>query len=146
VVLLGVLAPVAGIGLLYLLRNAGVAHAGPFSSGALPLQQLDNTDAQPLARMALAWLPVGIVTGAVIATFTRSSWAALLSLFTLVALVVLDSSAGVSDSVANNESLTQHLTAPLGVSGTWVSLVLVVIGAGLGGWLASLSRPAPNAA
>jgi hypothetical protein len=146
VVLLGVIAPAAGIGLLYLLRQAGVASLGPRPAGALPLEQLASADAQPLARMALAWLPVGLAVGALIAAFTRTSRAWSLALMTLVAAIVLVTSGGVSESVENNESLTAHLAAPLGLAGTWVSLVLLVIGALVGARLAGAGRRAPSAA
>ena len=146
VIVLGVFAAVAGVGMLYLLRNAGVAHVGPKPAGALPLEQLDESDAQPLLRMALAWLPVGLAAGAVLAAFTRMSRAAALALFALVAGFLLVVSAGVSDSVTNNESLTQHLVTPLGVAGTWVSLGLLIIGAAAGQALAARAARAPSAA
>jgi hypothetical protein len=146
VVVLGVIAPVAGIGLLYLLRQAGIAGLGPRPAGALPLEQLAGADAQPLARMALAWLPVGLAVGAVVAVFTRSSRALAIGSVTLIAGALLVTSGGVSESVENNESLTQHLTAPLGLSGTWVSLVLFVIGATVGALVAVAGRRAPSAA
>jgi hypothetical protein len=146
VVLLGVITPVAGVGLLYLLRHAGVAHLGPKAAGALPLEQLDRTDAQPLARIALAWLPVGLAAGLVIATFTRMPRVPALAVLALVAAMILVVSAGVSDSVTNNESLTQHLVTPLGVAGTWVSLAFLVIGVAVGQVLAAMATQAPSAA
>lgn len=146
VVSLGVIAPVAGIGLLYLLRQAGIANLGPRSAGALPLEQLASADAQPLARMALAWLPVGLAVGALVAAFTRSRRALSLALMMLVAAIVLVTSGGVSESVENNEPLTQHLTSPVGLAGTWVSLGLLVIGALVGARLAAAAPQAPSAA
>ena len=143
---LGVIAPVAGVGLLYLLRNAGVAHIGPRPAGALPLEQLDATDGQPLARMALAWLPVGLAAGAMLAAFTRSSRVVLLAVLTVIAGAVLLLTAAASDAIANNEPFRQDLATPLGAAGVWVSLVLLVIGAGIGERLAAASSPAPSAA
>ena len=144
--MLGIAVPVAGIGLLYLLRGTGFADVGPRPSGALPLEQLANADAQPLARMALAWLPVGLAAGAVIATFTRGSRAVLLLLVTLLAGALLVTSSGVSVSVENSEPLTRHLTAALAYAGTWVSLALFVIGAAVGERLARRAATAPSAA
>jgi hypothetical protein len=144
-VLLGVLAPVAGIGLLYLLRQAGAADLGPRPAGALPLEQLASADAQPLARMALAWLPVGLAAGAVIAAFTRTSRPLSLVWLTLIAGTILVTSGGVSESIENNEPLTQHLASPLSLAGTWVSLLLLVIGAAIGERLAAASPRAPSA-
>jgi hypothetical protein len=146
VVVLGVLGAVAGVGLLYLLRNAGVGDAGPKASGALPLEQLAASDAQPLLRMALAWLPVGLAVGALIATVTRVRPVLALVVAALTAGVVLVVSGGVSVSVENNESLTGHLTALLGAAGTWVSIALLVIGVAAGQALAAASARAPNAA
>jgi hypothetical protein len=82
----------------------------------------------------------------VIAAFTRMSRAGALAVLALVAGFVLVASAGVSDSVTNNESLTQHLATPLGVAGTWVSLGLLVIGAVVGQALAAKAARAPSAA
>ena len=144
--LLGLVAPVAGVGLLYLLKDAGVAHLGPKAAGALPLQQLDGSDGQPLARMALAWLPVGVAVGAVLVAFTRSSRLIALGVVALTAWVVLVLSAAGSDAIANSESFTAHLVSPLGVAGTWVALVLLVIGAAIGERLAAASPRAPSAA
>jgi hypothetical protein len=143
--LLGVVAAASGLGLLYLLRGAGVADVGPSSSGALPLEQLAGADAQPLARMALAWLPVGLAAGAVIAAFMRTSRPLALIGTTVVAGIVLVASGGVSESVENNERLTRHLTAPLGLAGTWVALALLVIGAAIGGGLAGRGASVPSA-
>jgi hypothetical protein len=143
---LGLIAPVAGIGLLYLFRQASIAGVGPRPAGALPLEQLAGADAQPVVRMALAWLPVGLAVGALVAVFTRSSRAFTLALVTLVAGALLVTSGGVSESIENNESLTQHLAAPLGLSGTWVSLVLLLIGAAIGAMPAVAGRRAPSAA
>jgi hypothetical protein len=139
-------APVAGVGLLYLLRNAGIADIGPHAAGALPLQQLDGTDGQPLMRMALAWLPVGIASGAVVATFARSSRALALAVVAVVAAAVLVLSAAASDAIANNEPFRTDLTTPLGAAGVWVSLGLLVIGVAVGERLAAVSRRAPSAA
>jgi hypothetical protein len=144
--LLGLIAPVAGVGLLYLLRNAGVAHIGPRPAGALPLEQLDGTDGQPLARMALAWLPVGVAAGAMFAAFTRSSRAVVLAVLTVVAAALLLLTAAGSDAIANNEPFMQDLAMPLGAAGVWVSLALLVIGAAGGERLAAASPRAPSAA
>src|SRR4051794_5622523 len=49
-------AVVAGTGWLYLLRHTSVLAVGPSFRGALPLQQLAGGSAQPLGRMAAAWI------------------------------------------------------------------------------------------
>ena len=141
---LGLLAPVAGVGLLYLLRNGGVAHLGPNAAGALPLEQLDGTDGQPLARMALAWLPVGLASGALIGALVRSTWRVAFGVTAAVAWLVLVLSAAASDAIANNERVVDHLTTPLGAAGTWVSFLLLVIGAAAGVWATRSSLRAPS--
>lgn len=143
---IGVLAPIAGVGLLYLLRQGHVAAAGPAMSGALPLEQLARADAQPLLRMALAWLPIGAAAGGLVAAFTGSWRPLATAILTLVAGVVLVLSGGLSDALANNLPLTSHLSEPLHAAGMWVSLVLFVIGAGAAEALAGAALRAPSAA
>ena len=138
--------PVAGVGLLYLLRDAGVAHVGPRPAGALPLEQLAGADGQPLARMALAWLTAGLAAGGVLAVFTRSSRVAVLAPLVLTAGAVLVLTAAASDAIANNEPFRQDLATPLGAAGVWVSLALLIIGAAIGVRLAAASPRAPSAA
>ena len=46
----------AGVGWLYLLRDAGALALGPHVPETLPLQRLAHGDAQPLARLVAAWL------------------------------------------------------------------------------------------
>ena len=57
---LAVVAIAAGIGWLYVLEKAHVLGLGPRMSGALPLEELASRGAQPLTRMAAAWIPAGI--------------------------------------------------------------------------------------
>jgi hypothetical protein len=123
-----------------------VAHIGPRPAGALPLEQLDGTDGQPLARMALAWLPVGVAAGALLGAFTRSARAVVLGALTVIAAAMLLLSAAASDAIANNEPFRQDLATPLGAAGVWVSLVLLVIGAAIGERVAAASPRAPSAA
>ena len=126
------LAPVAGVGLLYLLRDAGIAGIGPSPSGALPLEQLASADAQPLVRMALAWIPVGVAAGGLLVAFTRSSRILTTLTMAIVSGLTLVVSAAASDAVANNEPFSNDTGAPLHAGGTWVSLALLVIGAAIG--------------
>jgi hypothetical protein len=67
-------------------------------------------------------------------------------LLALTAGALLVVSAGVSESIENNETLTAHLSSPLGWAGIWVSLVLLLIGAGIGERVAAASARAPSAA
>src|SRR5205085_604507 len=71
-----VVATAAGVGWLYLLFQWGALDAGPHVSGALPLQQLAGNEAQPLLRVAVAWLPAGVAAGAALTALTRMGWVA----------------------------------------------------------------------
>ena len=144
-VVLGVVAPVAGVGLVYLLRSAQIAGVGRNVAGSLPLEQLAGADAQPLARVALAWLPVGIVTGAVFAAFTRTSRVVMLVVVAVVAEAILIVSAGMSDAVANNQPLMSRLDSPLHDAGTWLAVALLVIGAAVAELVGSAAARAPSA-
>src|SRR5438132_549693 len=69
--LVAVVAIAAGIGWLYVLEKAHVLGFGPRMSGALPLEELASRGAQPLVRMALAWLPAGVAATAALAWIAR---------------------------------------------------------------------------
>jgi hypothetical protein len=49
-VVIAAIAVIAGVGWLYLLRDAGLLGVGPRVRDALPLQQLAGDDGQPLLR------------------------------------------------------------------------------------------------
>jgi hypothetical protein len=143
--LLGVLAAGAGIGLLYLLRSAHIAGSGPNVAGALPLEQLAGADAQPLVRLALAWLAVGVVAGALLAAFTRTSRVLTLLLAAIVAQAVLIVSAGVSDAVAYDLPLMSRLDPPLHDAGTWLAVAFLLIGAAVAEVFGRAATRAPSA-
>src|SRR2546425_6797252 len=58
--LAAVCAVVAGVGWLYLLNRAHAIDLGPDAKGALPLEELARRGAQPVGRMAIAWVPAGV--------------------------------------------------------------------------------------
>src|SRR2546421_923768 len=58
--LAAVCAVVAGVGWLYLLNRAHAIDLGPNAKGALPLEELARRGAQPVGRMAVAWVPAGV--------------------------------------------------------------------------------------
>jgi hypothetical protein len=134
------------VGLLYLLRTAHIAGTGRNVAGSLPLQQLAGGDAQPLARVALAWLSVGIVIGALLGVFTRTSRALTLLVVAVVAEAVLIVSAGVSDAVAYDQPLTSRLDWPLHDAGTWLAVAFLIIGAVVAQVVGSATTRAPSAA
>jgi hypothetical protein len=123
-----VAASAAGVGWLYLLFQAGALAAGPRLAGALPLQQLAGNDAQPLLRVAVAWLPAGLAAGAALGVLTRLRRVARALTVGLVGAIVLVAAGAVSDAIALNERVLPHLGSQLGRDGTWVAVGLLVIG------------------
>jgi hypothetical protein len=130
------LAVVAGVGWLYLLRSSALFGAGPRLQGALPLQQLAGDDAQPLLRMAAAWLPAGAVGGLALSRLARVRHPALVTAGVGAVLIVLSGAA--SDAVAQGSlSLWRSRLLPqLGHPGTLAAIALLAIGAALAAKLA----------
>jgi hypothetical protein len=122
-------ATVAGVGWLYLLFRTAGLDAGPRLSGALPLQQLAGSDAQPLARLAVAWLPAGLAAGGALAALTRLGPVARAVAVAAVAGTLLFVAGAVSDAIALNEGVGAHLGGQFGRAGTWVPVALMVTGA-----------------
>jgi hypothetical protein len=123
-----VVAVVAGIGWLYLLRGVGVLDIGPQVRGALPLQRLAGSAAQPLGRMVLAWAPVGVVAGLALAAAGVRPRAARAAVVAIVAAGLLIAAGGVSDAVTSSSALTGHFGAQLGLAGIWVAVGLMAAG------------------
>lgn len=96
----------AGIGILYLIRDAGAFRIGPDVRGALPLEQLAGQDAQPLFHMLIAWIPAGFCAGLALAALTRIGTRARTLSLAALATVVLMLAGGISDSVAVNDPLS----------------------------------------
>ncbi|HWW66442.1 MAG TPA: hypothetical protein VNY83_00530 [Solirubrobacterales bacterium] len=117
---------VSGVGVLYLLRDAGVLGFGPLVRGALPLQQLAGGAAQPLPRMALAWIPAGLVAGLALGQLTRLRAAASLAVTAGVSAAMLFVAGGVSDAVAVSDPVRAHLVPQLTRAGTLVAVGLFV--------------------
>lgn len=123
-----VLAVVAGVGWLYLLRNAAILDLGPRLGGALPLQQLAGADSQPLLRLIVAWLPAGAAMGLASGTLAPGRRAALAAA-TTAALLTL-AGAG-SDAVVSSQPVLSQLVAQLGRPGSWAAVVLTAVAAAL---------------
>jgi hypothetical protein len=126
-VAVAVVAVAGGVGWLYELRGAGVLGLGPHFGGALPLQQLAGDDAQPLLRMAAAWLPAGAVAGLALARLGRLPRPFLTT--ALIGAALLTSAGAASDAIATSVSLTGRLLPQLARPGLWAALVLLAIGA-----------------
>jgi hypothetical protein len=126
-----VVAVLAGIGWLYLLRDSGVLAAGPALPEALPLQRLAGDAAQPLGRMAAAWLPTGLVAGALLARagFARRELRSALLFAGAAALLIVLS--GVSDAVTESDPLGSHMGAQPGRAAIWTAAALLALGAAI---------------
>jgi hypothetical protein len=120
---------VGAIGWLYLLRDIGALRLGPDVAGALPLQQLAGGDAQPLLRLALAWIPAGALAARALAAGSALTRQARVAAVGLVAWVLLVLIGAVSDAAAISASVPSHLPAQLARAGTWVAAGLMLVGA-----------------
>jgi hypothetical protein len=128
-----IVAVLAGIGWLYLLRDSGVLGGGPALAEALPLQRLAGDAAQPLGRIAAAWLPTGLVAGLLLARAGfagRGLRAGLLFAGSAALLIVLS---GVSDAITESDPLGSHMGAQPGRAAIWTAAALLALGAGLPG-------------
>jgi hypothetical protein len=127
----------AGMGWLYLLRQAGVLDAGPRLAGALPLEQLARGDDQSLLRVAVAFLPAGVAAGFGLAWAT--GWGLLARSLAVggTGFVVLLATGAVSDAIAVNETVPSKLGGQLSHGGLWVEVGFLVIGSLLIGRRAS---------
>lgn len=120
---------VAATGWLYIIRNLGVLAAGPHLGGALPLQQLARTDAQPLLRLAVVWVPAGAVAALLLSRWAGLSWPAVTAVIAGVTFALLVLAGAVSDAIAVSEPLRSHLTPQLTRGGTLVAVGLMLLGA-----------------
>jgi hypothetical protein len=124
-VLVCVLVVAGGVGWLDVLGGVALLDAGPPVPGALPLQRLAGNDAQPLARVLVAWIGAGLVLGAVLAAagrlgrLARAAGAALIGGVTLVALGALQ------DAVTTSEPLLGHVLPQLAREGLWVAVAVL---------------------
>ena len=136
-VVAALVAVLTGFGWLYLLREAGILDLPPRISRALALQQLAGDDAQPLARMAVAWIGSGVLIGAALPGISLLGRTARTLTFALASALVLFFIGAATDALTNNQLLSHHLVPALGEAGSWVALGLLVIGFELGGRLAA---------
>jgi hypothetical protein len=137
---LAVVAVCAGVGWLYLLRSSQALNVGPHMRGALPLQELAGRGAQPVLRMAVAWIPAGFAAGLALALTTRLRAATIGAAVGLLSFVILFFSTVASEAVSRNERFSQHITPVLSKGGVWTAVAFVVIGSLLAAVLASRGR------
>jgi hypothetical protein len=118
-----------GVGWLYALRHAHVLKVGPTLTDALPLQRLAGGAAQPLGRVAAAWLPAGLVAGVgvgLVSRLRRPGRGVAVFVLALALVVVV---AAASDSVTHNEPIRRHLHEQPHRAATWVAAGLMALGA-----------------
>lgn len=144
--LLAAVAICGGIGWLYLLRKTGTLTAGPVFHGALPLEELAGGAAQPLLRMATAWLPAGFAAGLALGYLTRLRAAAVVGSCGLIAALLLYALTAASEALIHNEHVVRHLAPALGRSGLWAAVILAVIGSLPAAAVAAAARRRPEAA
>jgi hypothetical protein len=123
-----VIAVVAGTGWLYLLRSFHGLGVGPRFDGALPLQQLARGDAQPLLRMMVAWLPAGLALGASLGVLTRWRRPTRIAFALLAAALLLLVASAVSDAIAENDSVGNHISNAFSRDGVWVAVGILGVG------------------
>jgi hypothetical protein len=138
-----IVAVACGVGWLYLLRGAGVLALGPDVPGALPLQQLDRSDAQPLLRVAAAWIPAGAAAGAALRRAGLDAAARILVTAVLATLMLMIVGA-ISDAATVSGPVTSHVTGQLSREGTWAAAGLMTLGAALVPRARRAGRGAPS--
>jgi hypothetical protein len=123
----------AGIGWLDLLRRNGALAGGPRLHEALPLQRLDGSAAQPLARIVAAWLPAGLVGGAALWAAGIRGRALRAGLLGVLCLLLLLAAGASSDAITASETLRGHVAAQPHRLAVWLATGLVVAGAAVPG-------------
>ncbi len=107
----------SGLGWLYVLRGLGWLNAGPSVGDSLPLLQLAGFDAQPLARVLIAWATAGLLTGIALHRLGRLPRGVLAGALG-VALLLFASQA--SFALARNFRLSQVLFQRAPGAGPWL--------------------------
>jgi hypothetical protein len=106
IVLAGLL---AGTGWTYVLRGLHWLDLGPRISEALPLLQLAASDGQPLARVVVAWILAGALTGVALAEVAPHRRAALALVLALaVLLLASQASYALARNVAFSSTVFSH--------------------------------------
>jgi hypothetical protein len=129
---------------LYGLRQLGVLAYGPDVAGALPLQRLAGTDAQPLVRMAAAWVPAGMLAGWAVRGRRARAPARVIAIGVLGVVLLMAIGAG-SDAATVSGPVSTHLTEQLTRSGTWTAAALMAAGAAMVLVTRRAARRAPTA-
>ncbi|MGZ4287930.1 MAG: alpha/beta hydrolase-fold protein [Solirubrobacteraceae bacterium] len=127
-----------GVGLLYAIRGLEWLPVGPRVPDSLPLLALAHHDAQPVARVALAWVATGAAFG-LLAVWIAPRRRALVALLPALILLLLASDA--SFALADNLRLSGVLWGRVPPSGAWVEALLFAAGAAIPGAIVRLPKP-----
>ena len=133
--LIALTALAAGIGVLYLIRSEALLAIGPRIPGALPLQQLAGGEAQPLLRLALAWVPAGLIAGLAFGFLTGLGSGIRAGSLAALAGIVLLTAGAAADAIAITDPLGPHLLPQLTRVGTWIAVALFAVGSLLADWV-----------
>jgi hypothetical protein len=128
IVLLLLLCLLAGTGLLYGLRGLGWFGVGARIRDSLPLLQLAGFDGQPLARVAAAWLPAGMVFGIALIRLKPLRRTAIAG---MLGLLVLLFASDAAFALARNLRLGQVLSDRAPGFGPWLEALLFAAGSAL---------------
>ena len=137
IVLLLLLCLLAGTGLLYGLRGLGWFGVGARIRDSLPLLQLAGFDGQPLARVAAAWLPAGMVFGIALIRLKPLRRTAIAG---MLGLLVLLFASDAAFALARNLPLGQVLSDRAPGFGPWLEALLFAAGSVLPRPFARLQR------
>ena len=119
-------ASIAGVGWTCVLRQDGLLGAGPKVSDALPLLQLAGADAQPLTRVAVAWLLAGLMSGLAMYRWRRIRRALFAG---VLGTLLLAMGSDASFALARNLKLSHVLSSRAPGLGMWLEAVLFAAGA-----------------
>jgi hypothetical protein len=128
IVLLLLLCLLAGTGLLYGLRGLRWFGVGARIGDSLPLLQLAGFDGQPLARVAAAWLPTGMIFGIAL---IRVKPLRRVVMAGMLGLLVLLFASDAAFALARNLRLGQVLSDRAPGFGPWLEALLFAAGSAL---------------
>jgi enterochelin esterase-like enzyme len=130
---------VAVLGLLYTMRQSGWLAVGPSVPDALPLLQLAGFDAQPLARVVVAALLVGLALGVALIRVERRRRVVFVAVFALFVMLV---ASDASYALARNLRLGPILLNRSPAVGPCLEALVLALASALPGTMANVRLPA----
>ena len=129
----------AVLGLLYTMRQLGWLAVGPPVPDALPLLQLAGFDAQPLARVLVATLLVGLALGVVLIRVERRRRVVLVAVFALFVMLL---GSDASYALARNLRLGPILLNRSPAVGPCLEALVLALASALPGPIGNVRLPA----